>query len=258
MRPISPYLHGRPILSVKSLVRRVRKVRHLLTRNEYRRGLRHGVAAAIEHDGPIRALEVGTLIDVGANIGQFSLLTRALHPRANIHAFEPLPAMADRYADLFADDERVKLHRIAAGEGEGTAEIHVSGRPDSSSLLPISNLQNKIFPGTAEVSLLSIPVRAIDLVMQDADLHGPILVKLDVQGFELAALKGMTGLLGRVAHIYVEVSFMELYVGQPLAHEIIDWLAGQGFHIAGVHNISLTDDGVSVQADVLFLRSEIL
>lgn len=242
-------------MSLSSSIRRARKLRHLFSSAAYRRGLKHRVAAAIEHEGALRSIEVGTLIDVGANIGQFSLLTRSLHPRAIIHAFEPLPEMADRYEALLGDDGHTTLHRIAAGETTELAEIHVSGRPDSSSLLSISERQNEIFPGTSEVSSLTIPVERVDDVLRGAALIDPVLIKLDVQGFELAALKGMPELLSRATHVYAEVSFVELYQGQPLAHEIIAWLAKQGYRIAGVYNPTFTHEGVAVQADTLFART---
>jgi len=248
-------IDGSPNLPLGSSIRRVRKLRRLLASRGYRRGLRYGVAAAIEHEGMLRSLRLGSLIDVGANIGQFSLLARTLYPEAPIHAFEPLPAMADRYAALFAGDARVTLYRIAAGETAGSAVIHVSGRPDSSSLLPISERQNEIFPGTAEVSSLQIPVERVDDVIRDLTLPEPILAKLDVQGFELAALKGMLELLTRASHVYAEVSFLELYEGQPLAHEIISWLASQRYRITGAYNPTLDSEGAVVQSDILFSRA---
>lgn len=234
--------------------RRAVKFARLVGTGKYRHGLRHKVGAAIEHDGAMRSISVATLVDVGANIGQFSLLIRALYPSAVIHAFEPLAAMADRYDALFDQDSLTTLHRAAAGETAGEAQINVSASPDSSSLLPISARQDEIFPGTARAATENIRVVRIDDVLSLAKLAQPVVVKLDVQGFELAALKGMPVLLERVAHVYVEVSFVELYEGQPLASEIIAWLADRDFYVAGVYNSSFMANGTAVQADMLFSR----
>jgi FkbM family methyltransferase len=235
-----------------SFLQRASKLVRLLSRAQYRRGLRHRMAAAIEHTAPMRALEFGTLIDVGANIGQFSLLVRNLHPDALIYAFEPLPFAAVRYSKLFAQDSKVHLYCIAAGEVATSAQIHVSGRPDSSSLLSISDTQTKTFPGTGEVTQLTVEVDRPDNVLKDVPLVEPVLVKLDVQGYELEALRGMMKLLPRVKYVYCEVSFKELYIGQPLAHEVISWLAEHNFKISGVFNTVDTTDGAAVQADILF------
>lgn len=235
-------------------MRRALKLSKLVGQGRYRRGLRTGVAAAIEHEALLKNLTVASLIDVGANIGQFTLVALTVRPQLVVHAFEPLANAAARFEALFNGESNVTLHRVAAGEAEAETIIHVSGRPDSSSLLPISARQNEIFPGTAERSTVNIRVARVDNVLANFDIPEPILVKLDVQGFELSALKGMPNILARAKHVYVEVSFVELYEGQPLASDVIAWLAEQGFDVAGAYNGSKAMDGTSVQIDLLFTR----
>jgi FkbM family methyltransferase len=240
-------------VNIAYLPRRARKLLKLAPNALYRKGLRSGVAAAIEHVGAMRATPAATIIDVGANIGQFSLMVRAIHPHATIHAFEPLRAMADTYEQLFAGDSRVTLHRCAAGASASVAEINVSKQPDSSSLLPISDRQSAMFPGTEQAGIERVEVKRIDDVLDVAALPAPILIKLDVQGFELEALKGMPQLLERAQWVYVEVSFASLYTGQPLANDILHWLNAQGFELSGIYNATYSG-GVNVQADLLFAR----
>jgi FkbM family methyltransferase len=236
---------------MREQLRKAGKFLRLLRTPIYRRGLGAGVAAAIEHEGALRRLCVACVVDVGANVGQFSLLVRRLYPSARIHAFEPLHA-ADTFARLFGGDPLCELHRCAAGEQRGEAEIHISAKADSSSMLPISQLQQAIFPGTGEQGVQTIEVVRIDDVLDPRSLPSPILVKLDVQGFELAALAGMPKLLAAATYVYVEVSFMELYEGQALAPEVVAWLAQRSFRLAGIYNLSTASDGTSVQADMLF------
>ena len=245
------------ILDLKSLRRRANKLLQLVPHAAYRRGLKLGVAAAVEHDGAMRSISFNTLIDVGANIGQFSLLARTLQPAVKIHAFEPLRSMADTYERLFAGDRQAILHRCAAGTSAMTMEINVSNHPDSSSLLPISDRQSELFPGTQKAAVEQVRVTRVDDELPVDALVDPILVKLDVQGFELEALKGMPQLLARASWVYVEVSFVTLYEGQPLADEICAWLAGNGFKMAGVYNPTYSEDGVNIQADLLFARLEL-
>lgn len=233
---------------------KVRKLIRLLGSAPYRLGLRHGVAAAIEHEDAIRSLRIGSLIDLGANKGQFSLVVRRWWPNATVHAFEPLAEPAATYRALFPAGNGVTLHGVAAGSEPGEAAIHVSQRMDSSSLLPISDQQEDIFPGTREVCQRTIEVVRVDDVLAGADLPGPILVKLDIQGFELTALQGMPNLLKRADHVYTEVSFLPLYEGQALAHELTAFLTSAGFVFAGVHNVVGRSDGSAVQADLLFSR----
>src|SRR5690606_23392095 len=101
----------------------------------------------------------------------------------------------------------------------------------------------------------TVTVARGDDVLGAFDLPCPLMVKLDVQGFELSALRGMPSLLGRADFVYAEVSFVELYAGQPLADAVIAHLRERGFHLAGIHNLTTGPDGASIQADALFTRA---
>ena len=86
------------------------------------------------------------------------------------------------------------------------------------------------------------------------DLHVPALLKLDVQGFELAALSGCASLLDRFAGVYVECWFVPLYTEQPLADEVLAYLRDQGFRLSGVYNLTHDRSGGAVQAAFLCER----
>jgi FkbM family methyltransferase len=236
-------------------MRRLAKSARLARTPIYRRGLFAGVAAAIEHESALRGLEVGEIIDVGANKGQFSLVARRLFPDARIHAFEPLGEPFSRFRALFGDDEKTTCHQVALGESPGRATIHISGQADSSSLLPITPLQDHLFPGTKEVATRSIDVARGDDFFQEGRPNDQVLIKLDVQGFELVALSGLQTTLSRSRYVYTEVSFQELYMGQALAHDVIGWLGDRGFRLRGVYNLSTDMAGAPVYADFLFSRA---
>lgn len=239
---------------MRAVLRRAVKLLRLVRRPAYRRGLRLGVAASLEALPALRGLAVRTVIDVGANVGQFSLLMTGLRPGVTVHAFEPFGRSAAVFERLFAGNPGVRLHRCAVGAEEAEAILHVSGRADNSSLLPIGAAQVRFAPGTAEVGTVSVPVRTLDAVLDPLTLARPILLKLDVQGGELAALRGAERLLSVVDHIYVEVSFAVFYEGQPTADAIISHLARRGFAVAGIGGIARDQTGRVVQCDLLFER----
>jgi hypothetical protein len=87
------------------------------------------------------------------------------------------------------------------------------------------------------------------------EIVAPAMLKLDVQGYELEALRGCEDLLDRFAYVYVECSFVELYVGQALADEIIAWLMERGWYLKGIYNMTYDRKGSSIQADFLFESS---
>jgi len=214
-----------------------------------------GVAAAPEHRyvlGP----ELATVIDIGANRGQFSLAVRRWAPKAMVIAFEPLSGPAARFQKVFQGDPNVRFHQSAIGPETGTATMHVAAADDSSSLLPISNLQQHLFPGTGEVRTEKIQVGRLADFISAEDIQAPALLKLDVQGFELEALRGCEDLLERFSYVYAECSFVELYTGQALAHEVIEWLRERDFVLKGVYNMSYDKSGGTVQGDFLFTNTK--
>ena len=144
------------------------------------------VAPAIEHRALLRSIDCDLLLDVGANRGQFSLIARVAHPHLPIHAFEPQPGEAAVYRHLFATDPRVTLHELALGDQPGEADLHISRRKDSSSLLPIGELQAKLFPSTEEVGTHRVRVVTLDSLTGHWPIATKVLLKLDVQGFELS------------------------------------------------------------------------
>jgi len=128
----------------------------------------------------------------------------------------------------------------------------VSASDDSSSLLPISQVQERLFPGIGEVRTETIRVGPLADYVSPEEIVPPALLKLDVQGFELGALRGCADLLKCFAHVYAECSFVELYTGQALAHEVINWLYERGFKLSGIYNVSYDKAGQAVQGDFLW------
>lgn len=235
---------------------KVRKLAAALRVQNWRQALqRHRVAAAAEHLIALRPLgNLGTVVDVGANRGQFALVARWLLPESQIFSFEPLPGPAASFRAIFAADPRVDLHEAAIGPDAAYSTIHISRRDDSSSLLSITARQSAFFRGTDEIGTAKVKVGPLRDFVVEGQIEPPALLKLDVQGFELQALHGCESLLHRFAHVYVECSFVELYAGQALADEVIGWLRVRGFKLRGMYNPANDKEGRVVQADFLFSR----
>ena len=234
---------------------RVNKFRVILRQPGLRRALfRYRVFAAVEHKNAL-SHSLSTVVDVGANRGQFALSARCFAPQARIFSFEPLATPADLYRRIFVDDNAVKLYESAIGPESIVSSMYLSAKDDSSSLLPISNLQDQIFSGTAAVGTVTVSVAQLQAFLCEDDIVAPAMLKLDVQGYELDALRGCKSLLHKFDWVYCECSFVELYSGQKLAADIIDWLAANGFSINGIYNTAYDTNGQSIQADFLFMRT---
>jgi FkbM family methyltransferase len=236
------------------LVRRGRKLGRLLLDGRFRAGLRHGVAATIEHEAALAGRGFASVVDIGAHRGQFALFCSGLYPNARIFAFEPLPGPYAVLARIAAERPGIRTHQAAIGPHAGPARMHVMHPDDCSSLLAPSALQSAIFRGSGARGVATVALAPLDSFVSARELAAPSLLKIDVQGFELEALKGCAGLLDRFAAVYVECSFERLYADQALADEVLAHLAERGFELRGMYNAVSDRRGRAVQADFLCAR----
>jgi len=91
---------------------------------------------------------------------------------------------------------------------------------------------------------------------QDAP-HGADILKLDLQGYELEALRGAQGLLPGLSAVLCEVSFASLYRGQPDGGEVVDWMTDQGFELEGLYCPWRGQEDCLLAADALFRRRDL-
>lgn len=213
---------------------------------------KYGVLCGVEHYSVLND-ELETVVDIGANRGQFSLAAYAF-TGARIFSFEPLKNPSNVFRAIFLNNSRVIFFECAIGPDIKNSLMHVSARDDSSSLLPISSKQLSIFPGTNEVDLVSVKITTLESCLNSTDIGNPAMLKIDVQGFEFEVLLGCETLLSNFEFIYCECSFMELYSGQKLASTVIDWLSSRGFYLKGIYNPTSNDSGLVIQADFLFSK----
>lgn len=214
---------------------------------------RYGVFASAEHR-PVLSPEFQTIVDIGANKGQFALACREWAPNARVISFEPLKTPAKIFRALFSGDDKVSLNEVAIGPKIQRSVIHVSAHEDSSSLLPIGPNQIALYPGTEEKAVVEIDIAPLPSYLIPEDIKSPAMLKLDVQGFEMEALKGCESIIKKFDVIYCECSFVELYSGQKLAYEVIEWLHQHQFNFAGIFNASYDHSGQVIQADFLFKK----
>jgi FkbM family methyltransferase len=218
--------------------------------------LRMGVAPAIEHSAALSRFSFRTIVDVGANRGQFAVISRRLFPGSQIYSFEPLEGPAEVFGRALQDDQRVQIFHNAIGETSGVASIYVTTRDDSSSLLKPDTAQQEIF-GVRTQRMEKISVRRLSECLTREDLRAPALLKIDVQGGELDVLKGAEELIDCFDAVYVECSYVQLYEGQPLCGEVVRWLGERGFQLAGVYNQYVDSRRGPIQADFLFLKAKL-
>jgi FkbM family methyltransferase len=238
------------------MLQKMGKLLEALSSPRYWSGLRHGIAPCTEHKLALKGLNVRTVIDVGANRGQFSLLAQCLYPAATIYAFEPLQRPAEQFRTLFANKANVHLFQVGVDEALGDAKMFVANDHHASSSILKAHKQSQIF-GSRETGEETVRVGRLNDFLPLDCIRPPCLLKIDVQGYELQVINGCREVLPLVDYLYVECCYVELYARQALAHEILRRLGEFGFALRGTFNQHCDPEEGPVIADFLFqsLRS---
>ena len=173
------------------------------------------------------------VVDIGANIGYFSLLAATcVGPTGQVLAFEPVPSIADMLtANVQRNNLPVDVRRVVVGDVTGSSEIFRSagtniGRSGTSG-------------GAGRLSEGSVPVvRAADAI--DKELWERIrFIKVDVEGDERRVLRGLEPVLAALspdAAVFVEVNPADLEARGASADELMTAMRGLGFEAFAVHN----------------------
>lgn len=197
------------------------------------------------------------VIDVGANVGQFAVACTKLCAGAAVHSFEPVPDSVKKLRRNVAKLGNVSVYPIALGGKSGEVIFHVNSHSHSSSILPLGEAHRNAFPWAQETHTIKVPICTLDVAMESIPLDGPVLLKLDVQGYEPQVLEGATQTLKRVDYVLLETSFRPMYVGERTFMEIVRTMEDSGF--AFLRPIMWLDDprsGEILQADALFARRQ--
>lgn len=133
------------------------------------------------------AASSGITFDVGANTGVFALAAKAANPAARVHAFEPLPAIAERLeANIALNNFDIAVHAAAVSDHAGTAKIRmIEAAHEYSASFEHMEWMDHDAGIEVEVPLL----RLADVIAETGER--PTLIKLDVERHEPQALRGL-------------------------------------------------------------------
>jgi FkbM family methyltransferase len=224
-----------------------------------RRASLRGTAASWLTDDHIGSLELLRMVspeqaavvyDVGANVGTWTLLLKAIHPHSQVHAFEPLATHLDAFNKNVERLNNVRLHPIALGESAGVGAMHVTSFTDASSLLPLAKAGAEQWH-IDEIGQQSVQVETMDGWQARTGAPKPSFIKLDVQGYEWSVLRGASRCLANASAVLLEVSFQEFYEGQRGLPDLVALLAGHGFTLNGLGRDTALGRPL-IQADALF------
>jgi FkbM family methyltransferase len=204
------------------------------------------------------ASNIKTVLDVGANKGQFAKLARAVFADATIYSFEPLPDCYDVLKNAMPDDKKFFCYNKAAGSSESTLEFFRSVHSPSSSFLQMEDLHKQAFPESSKGQVqqpIQVPVTTLDIFYNEVKPAQNILLKIDVQGFEAEVIKGASAMMQQVKVVILEMSLQKLYKAQPLFHDVYMMMYEKGFRYHGnLSQMLHAETGEVVQLDAVFIK----
>jgi len=199
---------------------------------------------------------VDTVLDVGANKGQYGKYLRIGGYRNQIISFEPLNDAFVKLEELSRKDKFWQVHQMALGDFDGTSEINISGNSVSSSFRNINATHIESAPASKYIGKQEIEVHKLDTIYKDFRLENKkIFMKIDTQGFEKNVLSGANESLKNIDMLQLEMSVQPLYDGEDLYYQLSEFLYQKGYRLIKLVRGLTKDNGELLQFDGVFKRS---
>ena len=184
-------------------------------------------------------------------MGYDTLGLSKIWPKAFIYGFEPIPVLFQSLSERVKFQRNVKIYELALGEEDTSISMYVSdGQSNASSsiLKPTKHLE--LFPGVMFDQKISVRMKRIQTWAREENVNSIDLMWLDMQGYEVNALKGMGDLIKKVKVIYTELCQDELYQGLLTKDAYIHFLEESGFDLISTLNEDApVSDGIFVNRD---------
>lgn len=206
---------------------------------------------------PGHADMLATVVDVGANIGQWSTMLLDLITPEKLIVVEPQPAAFARLQAEFRANPRVQLHNVALGESEGMVQLNITRDTTGASVLqPRDQMREVIGSNWTVESKVDVPMTTLDSLL--VDVPEVSLLKIDVQGYEKAVLAGAQRTLTKTKFLLIELNYMPQYEGGSWLGEIHELLTREhGFFLANASR-PLVLNGRASMCDGLYVNPQIV
>lgn len=139
----------------------------------------------------LKYVKKGTcFIDVGANLGYISAIGASLvRKKGQVHSFEPVPRYFNKLREfaLLNKDYNININQYALGEEIGTSNIDINKR-----LIGANSLVSGLIDPCYIKETIEIEIKKLDDYLIERQIDKVSLIKIDVEGFELPVLKGLT------------------------------------------------------------------
>jgi len=209
---------------------------------------------AFEKQQEILSGNSAVIFDIGANRGEVALQYHSLFPLSAIYAFEPFPGTFDILQSRTKDISNIQCFQKAMSEKAGSLTLYVNKNVDTNSLLKPQKMGLSSDNEVKNIASIEVETIAIDDFCAANGIHEIDILKLDIQGGELAALKGAQKLLAakKIRLIYTEAYFKEQYENQPLFYQIAAYLQQHNYALQDLYS-PIYGKGSIAWCDAMFL-----
>jgi FkbM family methyltransferase len=224
-----------------------------IVRFPHRHGIDFDILQIIKKHG------VDTIIDAGANEGQFALRMRELGFNGMIHSFEPVKKTYAVLSEKAAKDPCWKAYDFALGKARTRATINISDGSVFSSFLPSNEFGRDAFGdfGLRVSRTEQVEVRTFDEFFREARIESDrIFMKMDTQGFDLDVFAGAVESLDHIVGLLSEVSFIPIYDGMPDYLTALNEYVKRDFRVSGFYPVSKRHDLAMIEADCVMVKDE--
>ena len=206
----------------------------------------------------LASTSIHTVIDGGGYHGDVALQLAEMFPNATVYSFEPSATSFSILTANVKGNSRIIPVRNGLSSAKKRATLFVNAQDSTNSLSPVGEggrtyqSWQTANVGSEEVNLVTLDAWAAENNVNDIDL-----LKLDLQGHELHALRGAEQTLkSKVKLIYTEVEFVRVYEENCLMFEMEGYLRSLDFELFQLYNITSGNDGQIVCGDAIFLSRQ--
>jgi FkbM family methyltransferase len=196
--------------------------------------------------------KIDTVIDVGANVGQFGESLRSGGYRGKIVSFEPTKSAYQVLSKKAEPDRAWETHHCGLGAAPGTAILHASQLSVFNSILELSDVA-KLHDNRMTVDHTEeITIKTLDQAV--GSLPGKMLLKIDTQGYEKQVMEGSRQTMSRALGILLEIPVIRTYEDEWQFHDALKYMAEAGFVPAQIQAVGYhgLDNVSAVDFDCLF------
>jgi FkbM family methyltransferase len=205
----------------------------------------------------LKPAEKVALVDIGANVGDFTAEFLSFYPRSSSVCFEPVQSTYNHLRNRFAHDPRVQVHHCAISDSDGTAKIHLHEDSTLCSLGQYMGAANDFYESAGQPSEETVCKR-LDEFELPADRQR-LLIKIDVQGFEGEVIRGGMNTLRQADVVLLECSFADEYVDkEPSFAPSCAALRECGLYPIVFQDFGRALSNYAFERDVIFVKRELL